>query len=55
MCSDVVSRKAVKGKWKWGNHILPSVLTYTYIGMTMLVMDRGVGMQRRCVITVGKT
>ena len=29
----VFSRNPVEGEWKWGEHLLPRVSNYTYLGI----------------------
>ena len=47
----VFSRNSVEGGWKWGEHKLPEVSSYTSLG---IVMEPGMGIYRECSIMVGK-
>ena len=34
----VFARESVDGPWKWGEHILPILSKYTYLGVVLLVL-----------------
>ena len=37
----VFSKASVSGEWKWGEHMLPSVSNYAYLGVNFRAMEHG--------------
>ena len=35
----VFSKNPVEGEWKWGEHLLPRVSNYTYLGIDLACND----------------
>ena len=47
----VFSRNPVEGEWKWGEHALPRVSNYTYLGIDF---EPGTCISKRYMIIVRK-
>ena len=46
----VFFRNPVEGEWKWGEHALPRVSNYTYLGIDLHVMGPGTCISERYAI-----